>query len=554
MSYPTLEQYNEALQHPQVAFSDPDLANGKVAVNGFGLPVAMCGGFALTYGITSTGGRKYAVRCFHKKSNSLEIRYDAISRRIKSLNSKFFVNFDFQHSGIRIAGSKYPIVKMEWATGTTLGEFLERHHTEPDPLQALGNSLLELSTYLEANRIAHGDIQPENVMASDSGRRLQLIDYDGMYVDELSSSGASELGQRNFQHPKRSNGDWGTYLDRFSFILLHVALKALKAQPTLWEQTQSDGGAVIFRAHDLANPAGSRIFDSLIRKQEFGEDVRNLARICDAPYESIPSLSDFIAGRNIPAEIIYRAGERNRTAVYIGAYPVLSAEDYPACHNHIGDVVELVGQIIAIKSAHTKYGKPYVFLNFGDWRGNIVKITIWAEGLDVLAQKPDDTWIGKWVSVVGMMDPPFVTNSYTHLSITITKSNQIQTITHEQAKFRLGSGTEMSTLNPVLNRKIADEKSVKDGNPVTLTASARHASIPNSSSAGGSQPSTTSKNQKIIRDMLPGNTSAGNSPPISGPPKKSTPGGNGCIVVVVIILILIFIGCIMEVIEFLSKL
>jgi len=81
MTYPTLEQYNEAFQHPQLALADPDLKKGSIATTGLGLPLALCGGFALTYTVT-TGGAKYAVRCFHKQSNALEKRYTQVPQLI----------------------------------------------------------------------------------------------------------------------------------------------------------------------------------------------------------------------------------------------------------------------------------------------------------------------------------------------------------------------------------------------------------------------------------------------------------------------------------------
>ncbi len=69
-----MDQYNDAVQHPQTAFSDPALRAAKIAINGMGLPIALGGGFALTY--TATGkGRKFAVRCFLKVARGLEARF-----------------------------------------------------------------------------------------------------------------------------------------------------------------------------------------------------------------------------------------------------------------------------------------------------------------------------------------------------------------------------------------------------------------------------------------------------------------------------------------------
>ena len=92
MNYPSLEQYNEALQYPAAALQDQVLATGSIAKTGLGLPRALCGGFALTYTVTASQ-KKFAVRCFHKQSKNLEQRYLAIATRLKSIHSNYFVYF-----------------------------------------------------------------------------------------------------------------------------------------------------------------------------------------------------------------------------------------------------------------------------------------------------------------------------------------------------------------------------------------------------------------------------------------------------------------------------
>ena len=119
MPYPSLEQYNQAFQLHSKLLIDPELKSGSVATTGLGLPLAISGGFALTYTIKS-GVKKYAVRCFHRESKALERRYEAISRKISSLRSPYFLDFQFQPQGIKVEGISYPIVKMAWAKGETL--------------------------------------------------------------------------------------------------------------------------------------------------------------------------------------------------------------------------------------------------------------------------------------------------------------------------------------------------------------------------------------------------------------------------------------------------
>jgi tRNA A-37 threonylcarbamoyl transferase component Bud32 len=92
---------------------------------------------------------------------------------------------------------------MAWAKGETLGEFLEVNRRSAQAIAKLSASIESLAAYLEKEKIAHGDFQTGNLMVSDGGATVQLIDYDGMFVDEIKTLGSSELGHVNFQHPRR---------------------------------------------------------------------------------------------------------------------------------------------------------------------------------------------------------------------------------------------------------------------------------------------------------------------------------------------------------------
>lgn len=495
MTYPTLEQYNEAFQHPQLALVDPDLKRGAIATTGLGLPLALCGGFALTYTVT-TGGAKYAVRCFHKQSNALEKRYSAISNRLKSLRSPYFLDFEFQPQGVRVNGKAFPVVKMAWASGDTLGEFLEARYRNKSDLQQLNSSLRALATYLEGQNLAHGDVQPGNVMVSNGGRSVQLIDYDGMFVDDLRSLGSAELGHRNFQHPRRTGSSWDPRLDRFSFIALNLALRALDAYPDLWSKTQSDGDAILFKANDFADPSRSAIFSDLFGRPQFAEDAKNFAAVCKASFDKIPTLEDFLARKNIPQVVITVSPTAPvAPAQYMSAFPVLDATNYALCFRHVGDRIELIGRIVEVKQDKTRHGKPYVFINFGPWQGEIVKISIWSEGLAALTQRPDQGWIGKWVSVVGLMEPPYRSRKYkySHLAISITQANQLHVITESEARFRL-SGTSARSAGSTSrssNKEILDGIRGTAGTPSRATSPGRAPTSPNQAvlqAMKGSQP------------------------------------------------------------------
>lgn len=518
MTYPPLERYQEALQYPANAFLDLELQRASVKTSGLGMPLALCGGFALTYAVTA-GSKRYAVRCFHKESKSLETRYMAISKRLQTLKSPYFLDFVFQPQGIRIDQKVYPLVKMAWASGETLGEFLETNHRNKAALSALRQSLQDLAAYLDQQHISHGDIQTGNVMVADGGRRIQLIDYDGMFVDELRTLGSSELGHRNFQHPGRATSNpYDASMDRFSLIALTMALRALEVDADIWAKTRSDIDGIVFRANDFIAPESSIIFNDLSKHVSLGQDTKNFASICKATFSSVPTLADFLARQNLPSVSIVLSGVPSgiKMHAYLAPYPVLDGSNFAHCLRHVGDRVELIGKIFEVKEAKTRHGKPYVFINFGPWKGQTVKISIWSEGLKELAKEPDQSWVGKWVSVVGLMEPPYENKrlKYTHLAITISQNNEMSVINNTEAQFRLAG----SRVAPTPQRALSNE------NILEKIGSKPRSAARQTSAAVSKQPSIPPSTNQILLEKMKQST----RPPLktSQASKQSYPVNN----------------------------
>lgn len=445
MAYPQITEYHEAVQHPAQAFLDPELRQGAVAENNLGLPLVMSGGFALTYAV-STPRKKCAVRCFHREIPAIQQKYEAISKTLRSLTNGYFVDFDFQQSGISVRQKTFPIVRMDWVEGDTFGVWLDKHTDDPRALEKAGADFAAIARFLARNGIAHGDLQNGNVMVANGD--IKLIDYDGMFVPGMHPGNGSETGHRHFQHPDRRTSDFGPEMDRFSFIALDLSLKAIIEDKSLYKKFREGGETIVFRANDFADPGNSEIFRRLQAMAKLKEHARNFAAICEAPLAAVPTLDDFVAGRNIPAaktpiKTSPAPETKSSAATYIPAYPVVDALNFSAALQRVGDRVELIGRIVEIKPGSRKRGKGpakhYVFINFGSWRGNTVKISIWSEGLAKLKERPSKAWVGRWVSVTGLMDVPHERQRYKHLSITVQEDGQIQQIDEAEAGFRLAS-------------------------------------------------------------------------------------------------------------------
>jgi hypothetical protein len=451
MSYPSFEEYTDALRMPPSAvFQDPLLAGGSVRRNSAGVPFARSGNFALTYEVTVNGSR-YAVRCFHKESDALERRYEAISRKLTSIASPWFMDFDFQPAGIRTESGEFPIVRMRWAEGCSLAQFISEHRDEPRALMQLRETLHELARHLQAHDIAHGDIQPGNIIVR-SATDLKLIDYDGMFVPELEPWGSTELGQRNFQHPGRSWLHYDERLDRFSFALLDVALEALATQPALWELTGSDEAGIVLRAADFVDPAASTAFGVLAELDGLAGRARQLAAVCRSPFERVPALDDFLAGRRIPAAAsaltLASASTATRPA-YIPAYAVLNATNFARCCAHIGDRIELIGRVrrVVTEGVPDATGAS-LRVEFGDAREDMVRLSIWPDARESGQNGHAGLEPGQWLSAIGLVDPILTETggerSYKSVSLAITEPSQLRLLTEAEALHRLAANDRPS--------------------------------------------------------------------------------------------------------------
>lgn len=512
MSYPQAIDYQDAVQDPRT-FTDPELKRGAVATTPLGLPLALSGGFALTYTV-QISTKKLAVRCFHKEVPDAQDRYAKISAKLRSLASNYFVNFDFQPNGIRIKSATYPIVKMDWAEGQTLGVYLDRTSSNATALNKLRQNFSTLAAYLESQGIGHGDIQNENVIV-DSGA-VKLIDYDGMFVAGLPEGRGTEIGHKHFQHPLRDTKLFGPKMDRFSFIVIDVSLEAMQANASLHARFREGGNAIIFNANDFASPSTSEVFGLLKAMPSLRSSAEKLAAICQAPASSIPTLDDFRAGRNIPAVIPPTTKAQTAAPAipvhYIGAFPVFDGEDFNAVLRQVGNKVELVGQIVSVMEGIGKRGRgkglPYVFINFGPWNKESVKVTIWSEGLGNIRNRPNKSWAGKWISVTGLIEPPYngqhYGRPYKNVGITVVSGDQIIQITEKDAKFRLAKSVPLRRPTPPTaarpkNADILDD--IRGGTRPGSTTTPSRTTPWTTPFSPSPQPTATTKNARILNTI-----------------------------------------------------
>lgn len=292
--WPDAVAYREAVQTPTVSLGEPGWKTATVAVNRQGLPVTYAGRFAVVFRATLQTGEKWALRCFTspgadaKNGNghagvSRAMRYQLLAPHAARL-PQLFVPFRYVERGINVGGSWYPVVAMQWATGTPLGQWIEKNLSAPDKLRRLCGVLSGVLAELEAAQMAHGDFQHDNLLISPTGDAVTLVDYDGLFVPELAGSPSPEGGHPNYQHPKRTPAHFGPGLDRFACLVLQTGLLALSHQPALWARF-SDGESVLFQKSDFVDPSRSQVFHAVRAvAEESGDETLadSIARLEDA--------------------------------------------------------------------------------------------------------------------------------------------------------------------------------------------------------------------------------------------------------------------------------
>ncbi|HMG19645.1 MAG TPA: hypothetical protein VK573_13040 [Gemmatimonadales bacterium] len=266
-AWPDLTEYHEAVQHPQKAFADPGLRAVALELDRFGMPKPATGANAVVYKGIKPGGffsfrKTWAIRCFLRPISDHAERYEAISRHLHRVRLRYDVEFRFLKQGIQIGSKWFPIVKMQWAEGDLLHSYVEKQLRYPWFLAHLRAKWVTLVRDLEAARVAHGDLQQGNILVREGS--IQLVDYDGMWVPALKGRHATEIGHRAYQHPERSEQDYGQEIDRFSALVIYLSLAALEEDATLWERFHT-GDNLIFVREDFQQVGRSEIWQQLRR-------------------------------------------------------------------------------------------------------------------------------------------------------------------------------------------------------------------------------------------------------------------------------------------------
>ncbi|CAN5515253.1 hypothetical protein BH10CYA1_BH10CYA1_54080 [soil metagenome] len=290
--WPTPQDYNEAVQIPQVSLQDLDLKAGLPYTNALELPRSITGSFASVYRMHCKK-RDFALRLFLSNINDQHERYALISDFVQHDSLPYTVTFDFLSEGIKIRGEWLPALKMDWLEGEQFDDYVVDNLANPAKLGQLLDEFVKMMREMRRAGIAHGDLQHGNILVCKN--ELRLVDYDGMFVPAMKGFSASELGHRNYQHPDRAAEHFGPYLDNFSAWIIYASVRALQIDSRLMHQLGGGDDCLLFRQADFMDPLHSAAFAAFekhddARLRELGRFVRAQLKkeLHKIPYLELP--------------------------------------------------------------------------------------------------------------------------------------------------------------------------------------------------------------------------------------------------------------------------
>jgi thiamine kinase-like enzyme len=299
MPWPNPDDYNEALQCPELSFEDEDLRNGEVELTVLGLPKVASGNFACVYRMDCSG-KSFAVKCFVRNVHDSHQRYAQLSQFVATSSLPHMVAFEYQLKGIMIDGNWYPIVKMDWVNGLGLDQFVRKNWSNKNEIERITRQFCEMVFSLQEVGVSHCDLQHGNILVK--GDSVKLVDYDGMFVPAMAGQLSNELGHGNYQHLLRSEKEFGPNLDNFSAWIIYYSLFLLRLDSSLWQRHNGGDDCLLFRKADFANPQQSRLMNEIANHAipDIRGQYQAIMQLLSAPLAHVPPFTGYMVdGQNL---------------------------------------------------------------------------------------------------------------------------------------------------------------------------------------------------------------------------------------------------------------
>lgn len=226
-------------------------------------------------------GRECALRCYFRPM-----------RRLAAIYGERYLPQELYLYTTPTEGEWVDVVLCDWVEGPTLHEAIVRAATAGDRsrLAELAEAFDRLALALVTDDRAHGDLKPENIVATPAGG-LVPIDLDASFLPEFAGETSPEIGTAAFQHPARTAADFDARLDDYPAALIATALHALRLDPTLYARHPGDG--LLFTPQRIATDPALHEVLALFEREGLAAEYR-IARLLLSPTLGLPDLPELL--------------------------------------------------------------------------------------------------------------------------------------------------------------------------------------------------------------------------------------------------------------------
>jgi serine/threonine protein kinase len=239
----------------------------------------------------------FALRFFSRKNTGAMKKYKLLHEfyeKNKGDKLSFLIDFEYLVNAIYVQVEKekkrFPLLKMDWVEGKTLEKFLEEL-PDKNKIKMVKKYFKKMIDSMEELKIAHGDLHPKNIIVEDT-EKLKLVDYDCFYIDEFNNFPMPEIGDKDCQHPNRLNFQFNHEIDRFSALVLYLAISVIEEKP---EMVNARKGEFIFSSADYLDPDNSDVFNKILSlSDENRELVKFVIQYCKEKNPNIESLDSLL--------------------------------------------------------------------------------------------------------------------------------------------------------------------------------------------------------------------------------------------------------------------
>lgn len=284
MAYPLISEYMNAVSSAEDNFAT--LTSLRPILGFDGKPLFSSGNFAVVFKMEDINtGEIFAIKCFTRDQDGRQEGYKSIASTLANVNAPYMAKVEYLEEELFVDSSvthetEFPVVKMDWIEGSTLGQYVIENQDNHDALNRIISTFKDLGRWLLAQPFAHGDIKPDNIIVKKNGV-FSLVDYDGMFVPGMEGEESREVGTPDYQHPRRTIKDFDRHIDDFSLSVILLSLKAMALMPELINDY--DGGDVLlFSKKDYMDISSCSVFQkmgSLVTDEEFQEIYSNFLSV-----------------------------------------------------------------------------------------------------------------------------------------------------------------------------------------------------------------------------------------------------------------------------------